>query len=66
MTFLADGSATFAKAAGLDLDLTERGMGVRTKRYSMLVDDGVVRRSTSRRRPERRKPPAAKKILEQL
>jgi peroxiredoxin len=40
--FLADGSANFAKAIGLSLDLTERGMGVRSKRYSMLVDDGVV------------------------
>jgi glutaredoxin/glutathione-dependent peroxiredoxin len=41
--FLADGSAKFAKALGLDLDLTERGMGVRSKRYSMLVEDGVVK-----------------------
>ena len=40
--FLADGSANFAKAIGLSLDLTERGMGMRSKRYSMLVDDGVV------------------------
>ena len=41
--FLADGSAVFAKALGLDLDLTERGMGVRSHRYSMLVKDGVVK-----------------------
>jgi peroxiredoxin len=41
--FLADGSAAFAKAIGLQLDLTERGMGVRSKRYSMLVQDGVVK-----------------------
>ncbi len=41
--FLADGSAAFAKAIGLVLDLTERGMGVRSKRYSMLVKDGVVK-----------------------
>ena len=41
--FLADGSAAFAKAVGLDLDLTERGMGVRSTRYSMLVKDGVVK-----------------------
>ncbi len=41
--FLADGSALFAKAVGLDLDLTERGMGLRSKRYSMLVKDGVVK-----------------------
>jgi peroxiredoxin len=39
---LADGSADFAKAAGLTLDLTGRGMGVRSQRYSMLVKDGKV------------------------
>jgi peroxiredoxin len=39
---LADGSATYTKALGLDLDLTARGMGVRSRRYSMLVEDGVV------------------------
>ncbi len=41
--FLADGSALFAKAVGLELDLGERGMGMRSKRYSMLVKDGVVK-----------------------
>jgi len=40
---MADGSADFAKALGLTLDLTARGMGVRSNRYSMLVVDGVVR-----------------------
>jgi peroxiredoxin len=40
---LADGSAGFAKQIGLDLDLTERGLGVRSKRYAMLVEDGVVK-----------------------
>jgi len=40
---MADGSAEFSKAVGLTLDLTARGMGVRSDRYSMLVDDGVVR-----------------------
>ena len=39
---LADGSADFAKATGLTLDLTGRGMGLRSNRYSMLVKDGVV------------------------
>ncbi|MBC8268316.1 MAG: peroxiredoxin [Rhodospirillaceae bacterium] len=37
-----DGSALFSKAMGLDMDLTERGMGVRCQRFSMIVDDGVV------------------------
>jgi len=40
---MADGSAEFSKAVGLTLDLTARGMGVRSDRYSMLVVDGVVR-----------------------
>jgi glutaredoxin/glutathione-dependent peroxiredoxin len=39
---LADGSADFAKATGLTLDLTSRGMGLRSNRYSMLIKDGVV------------------------
>ena len=40
---MADGSADFAKATGLTFDLTARGMGVRSQRYSMLIDDGVVK-----------------------
>jgi peroxiredoxin len=40
---LADGSATYTKALGLELDLTARGMGIRCQRFSMLVDDGVVK-----------------------
>ena len=40
---MADGSADFAKATGLTLDLTSRGMGLRSNRYSMLVVDGVVK-----------------------
>jgi peroxiredoxin len=40
---LADGSAEFAKKIGLDIDLTARGMGVRSKRYSMIVENGVVK-----------------------
>ena len=40
---MADGSADFTRATGLTLDLTARGMGVRSQRYSMLVVDGVVK-----------------------
>ena len=40
---MADGSAAFTKATGLELDLVSRGMGVRSQRYSMLVVDGVVK-----------------------
>src|ERR1700726_4986260 len=41
--FFADGSAAWAKAIGITADLTERGLGVRSGRYSMVVDDGVVK-----------------------
>jgi peroxiredoxin len=44
LVFLADGNGEFAKAIGLDYDGTERGMGgVRSRRYSMYVEDGVVK-----------------------
>ncbi len=39
---LADGSGAFTEAVGLELDLTARHMGVRSQRYAMIVDDGVV------------------------
>ena len=43
ITMLADGNGEFVKKVGLDIDLTARGLGVRSKRYSMIVDDGVVK-----------------------
>ena len=43
ITMLADGNADFAKTIGLEIDLTKFGLGVRSKRYSMLVEDGVVK-----------------------
>ncbi len=42
IVMLADGSAEFARAVGLDADFSKFGMGPRSKRYSMLVKDGVV------------------------
>lgn len=41
--FLGDGSAIWARALGLELDLGARGMGLRMQRFSMLLDDGVVK-----------------------
>lgn len=40
---LGDGSAELTKAMGIELDLTGRGLGVRSRRFSMLLDDGVVK-----------------------
>jgi peroxiredoxin len=42
VTMLADGSAEYTKALGLELDLTDRGMGVRCTRFALVVDDGTV------------------------
>src|SRR3546814_10951387 len=41
---MADGSAAWTRALGLELDLTARGMGVRSQRYSALLQDGVVKK----------------------
>jgi peroxiredoxin len=44
ITFLADGNGDFARALGLSLDLTAHGLGIRSQRYAMIVDNGVVRK----------------------
>ncbi|MCG8393528.1 MAG: peroxiredoxin [Pseudomonadales bacterium] len=42
ITMLADGGAGFAKALGLELDASGGGMGIRSKRFALIADDGVV------------------------
>jgi peroxiredoxin len=42
IVMVADGGADFTKAVGLDFDASKFGMGLRSQRYSMIVDDGVV------------------------
>ncbi|MCI4660758.1 MAG: peroxiredoxin [Neomegalonema sp.] len=39
---IADGSALYTKALGMDLDLTERGLGIRSKRYALIIENGTV------------------------
>ncbi len=63
---LADGSAAFAKALGLDVDLTERGFGIRSQRYSLLVDNGVVKRVNIEDKPGSIEISGAEAILSQL
>ncbi|KAK4430744.1 Peroxiredoxin-2 [Sesamum alatum] len=41
--FLADGSATYTRALGLELDLTEKGLGIRSRRFALLVEDLKVK-----------------------
>jgi peroxiredoxin len=43
VTLLADGSGDFTRAMGLELDLSKLGLGIRSQRYSMLVENGVVK-----------------------
>ena len=43
LAFLADGNGSFVKALGLDADMSAAGFGVRSKRFSMIVEDGVVK-----------------------
>ena len=62
---MGDGSAAFTKALGVETDLTERGFGVRSQRYSMLVDNGVVK-AFNLEKPGQFEVSSAEKILEQL
>ena len=64
--FLADGSGNFAKAMGLTVDLTERGLGVRSQRYCMLVDDGVIKALNVEDTPGKADISGAENILKSL
>ena len=64
--FLADWDAGFTKALGLDADLSAGGLGVRSKRYSMLVDNGVVKTLNVEENPGQATVSAAATMLEQL
>ena len=66
VTYLADGSAEFAKATGLTLDLTERGLGLRSQRYAMVVEDGVVRALNVEDTPVKADKASAAEILKAL
>ncbi len=63
---LADGNATFTRAIGMDFDGSALGLGVRSKRYAMLVDDGVVKLLNVEENPGEVEVSAAEKILEAL
>lgn len=66
VTMLADGSANFTKALGLEMDASNFGMGVRSQRYSMLVEDGVVKQLNIETAPASTDESGAVKIMEQL
>ena len=64
--FLADFDGAFTKAIGLDADLSGGGLGVRSKRYSMLVEDGVVKSLNIEESPGQATVSSAATMLEQL
>ena len=66
VTFLADGSANFAKAIGLSLDMSQRGLGTRSQRYSMLIDDAVVRKLNIEEAPGKAEVSGAEALLKAL
>ena len=66
IAFLADGSADFAKALGLEIDLGAGGLGIRYKRYSMLVEDGVVRQLNIEESPGKADLSGAPHLLAQI
>ncbi len=66
ITYLSDGNATFTTAIGLDIDLAAVSMGVRSKRYSMLVEDGVVKQLNIETTPGQAITSSAATMLEQI
>ena len=65
VTMLADGAATFHRALGLEMDASKYGMGTRSQRYAMLVEDGVVRQLNVEA-PGEYRVSSAEHLLEQL
>ena len=64
--FLADGNAEFAKAIGMELDASGNGLGIRSKRYSMLVEDGIVKRLNVEEMPGKVEVSGADALIAQL
>ncbi|OLP45611.1 peroxiredoxin [Rhizobium oryziradicis] len=64
--FLADWDASFSKALGLDMDLSAGGLGIRSKRYAMLVEDGVVKSLDIEENPGQATVSSATAMLERL
>jgi glutaredoxin/glutathione-dependent peroxiredoxin len=66
VTFLADGNGEFAKALGLEFDAAMGGLGLRSKRYAMLVDDGVVKQLNVEESPGKADLSSAAHLLAQI
>src|SRR5262249_41137486 len=66
VTMLSDGSGDFVRALGLELDLSKNGLGIRSKRYSMLVDNGVVKSLSVEQAPGQVEASSAEAMLRAL
>ncbi len=66
ITFLADGNGDFAKATGLEMDGSAVGFGIRSKRYAMLIEDGVVKALNVESGPGQAVQSSAEKLLAAL
>ena len=64
--FLADGNGDFAKAIDMTLDASGNGLGTRSKRYSMVVEDGVVKKLNVEEAPGKADVSGAEALLKQL
>jgi peroxiredoxin len=64
--FLADGNGDFAKTLDLTMDGSAGGLGLRSKRYSMLVEDGVVKKLNIEEAPGKAETSSAETLLKQL
>lgn len=66
ITFLSDGNGEFARAVGLEFDGSERGLGLRSKRYAMLLEDGVVKILNVEETPREANISSATRMLETI
>lgn len=66
ITFLSDGSGNFARAIGLEFDGTARNLGVRSQRYAMLIQDGIVQRMNVEDAPGKAEISSAKALLDEI
>lgn len=66
ITFLADGAGNFAKEMGLDIDLSGHGLGLRSRRYAAVVDDGVIKSLNVEEVPSTAEKSSAENLLKDL
>jgi peroxiredoxin len=66
ITFLADGNGDFAKAIGLEMDGAPIGFGIRSKRYAMLIDNGIVKALHVEDKPGNAVESSAERLLRDL